>query len=428
VSTVTPAATLSGEPGSPRWRYTLHRRCWSSTDSWQSTLITELVHGYGRRLERKLNTAAQAVVTLDGRTWAAAQVQELRHDLMAWRLSETSGNYVPYFRGVIAQAEDQITEDAHVVTFTAHDYFAMVQRRWRTPGTWSQISGGQDGLVDGWIAAAVAPTQAGGGGFGASGFLPLVSVYANPDGSDRSSSGTNGPFGPGRIMDQPGGMNYGTAIDDMAHVINGFDYDIETNGHSPWGTGNADRFRNFFPNQGVTRTRPVLVYGSNVVSLTRSLNSAQYANYWRSLGNNQAAATTTPQLISEALNSDASLATPTVGTWEQTDQPTDIITQGALDDHAKGQLGIAGTLTPTYTLKLRPRFYSEGLFNMGDVLTLMVRSGRLNVTNQVRIVELHFTPTEDGTEDVEIVVGQPLVTMTTQYLNTQKQIQSLARK
>ena len=49
-----------------------------------------------------------------------------------------------------------------------------------------------------------------------------------------------------------------------------------------------------------------------------------------------------------------------VGVWMTPDNASDTATQTALDENAKGDLAQMSVLVPTYTLGLRPGFYSWG--------------------------------------------------------------------
>jgi hypothetical protein len=128
-----------------RWRLTLHNRAFAPA-TLTSTIIAELTDAYARRLDQVWNQPATLTFTLDGRGPAAALVQELLHDVVAWRWDDQTGQDFPVFRGVIAQAEDQITEQSHTVTYTCHDYSAVLARRLVT-ATYTATARDQDSIV-----------------------------------------------------------------------------------------------------------------------------------------------------------------------------------------------------------------------------------------------------------------------------------------
>ena len=84
--------------------------------------------------------------TVDGRSAEAAALAELRSDVVATRWDEASGADVIVFRGIVAQTEDQLSEQAHTVTVTAHSYLKMLERRLLT-GPWDSRQVDQDDIV-----------------------------------------------------------------------------------------------------------------------------------------------------------------------------------------------------------------------------------------------------------------------------------------
>ena len=418
-------AELPARPGAG-WQLTLHRRSFAATLPWDATIITELLRARGRRLDLQLNKPAQLTFTLDGRGAPASLINELQHDVIAWRADErVPGATVPYFLGVIGQSEDELTEQRHSVIFTAHDYFAMLMRRSTTFGTYQLFnnygSSMAGNLVD--MAGDTAGTAiAGNARFGISAHLPISIRLCNPDGSQRAIGGNGEPL---RQRSYPGNAIYGELIDQLANVVQGFDYDCVP---VPSGAGQGVWLRAFYPQQGITRPGPALVYGGSVVGLTRTVNAADYANYVRVVGDNQSTDANAAQLAAERFNADANAPAPTVGLWQTPQQSPDVNQQATLDEEAAGALATMGVLMPSYTLTLRRGFYSEGLFQMGDTLPLIVQSGRLNVNTAVRVVGLSFIMGDDGTEDVEVVVGRPVGKLTDNWTTVQRDVGALGRR
>ena len=118
--------------GRGRWRLTLHRRDFGSFARPSQTGIAELTGARSRRLEQAANTPATFTFSIDGAAPAAAYIQELTTDVIAWRWDEVAGRDIQMFRGVIAQSQDSLSEQAHTVNFTAHDYLAVLTRRFLT--------------------------------------------------------------------------------------------------------------------------------------------------------------------------------------------------------------------------------------------------------------------------------------------------------
>jgi hypothetical protein len=425
----TPAAAFPIPAGRGRWRFTLHARTFSQATgdcpTWRDTMLAQLDGARGRRLDQLWNQSAQAVFTLDGHDPAAALIQELGTELYAWRWDDTTGADVCFFRGVITQSEDQISEQAHVVTFTAWDYLKLLDRR-RMAATvqtvmnaWDQDALADWAVRDSWYGGTYAPGSN----------LPLLVGMVDPAGAARLSSGVL------RDRTYPGSSYYGQLFADLARVSGGFDYDVLpeprtlglglANAYGPLPLG-VDAVRVFYPRQGVTRTDMALVYGSNVSTVTRAVSSADYANNIRTLGNNGSANPAAAQLYADASNTDASGTV--VGLWQDVQNAADVTIAATLSDQAAGALALEGVLTPTYTLGLRPGTYTPGSPNMGDTVPLVVQSGRLNVNTTVRVVGISYDIGDDGNTDVALTVGRPRVDLG-QVLNaTQRDVDALARR
>jgi hypothetical protein len=430
--------TAPGRPGGypipagrGRWRLTLHRRTFTVPgETWTQTIIAELGAARGRQLDQTWDAAAQLTFTVDGHDPAAATVAELQHDVCAWRWDDRTGADVCVFRGVVDHSEDQITEQSHTVTFVAHDYLAMIGRRFLLDSTQVIFT-----AVDADALAATFVARANGAalGFTPGSNLPVGVVIVDASGATRARSGVL------RDRTYTGGTNLGTALDDLAKVIGGFDYDIipeaqaadtltavdPTGALHQLGPG-LDAVRIFYPAQGVTRNDLALVYGSTVSTVTRTVASADYANYIRVFGNNASADPTAAQLISTASNSDASAAA--VGYWPNADNAADVVLAATLDQQAAGDLALSGILMPTYTLGLRPGAYSWGYPRMGDSVPLIIASGRLNVNSAARVLGISYAISDDGGEDVTLTVGRPLQTLAKLFTGSRKDVNALARR
>ena len=397
-------------PGRGRWR--LHLQARQFGPALRSAPIAELSSARSRRIEQKYNAPAVLTFTLSGRSPEAAQLAELRSDVVATRWDEVSGRDVIVFRGIVAQTEDQVSEQEHTVTVTCHSYLKMLERRLLT-GPWSFTQLEQDTVVTFLLAVASSMSSSGGTPFGAGSYLPMVGVPVNPDGSPREVLS-------GQLRDRSylGNQLLSEALANLAAVLGGFDYDLD-----PYGTGEADAVRIFYPYQGVQRFDMALVYGSTVSALTRTANAGDFASYWRVLGQG----TDDAQTYAEAWSSEA--RDIEVGLWMSGDNASDVSIQSTLDEKARGDLATSSELVPSYTVTMRPGAYSWGSPNMGDVVPLVVRSGRLDVAGTpVRVVGLTYDIGDDGDEKVELTVGRPTRTLT-QLINAPvADINALARR
>jgi hypothetical protein len=330
------------------------------------------------------------------------------------------------FRGVIDHSEDQINEQSHIVNLTCHDYLAMLTRRYLT-ATMAVTGTDQDVIIQNLLTAATAATASNGTSFSPGSYLPLLFWMVNPDGSQRTQL-SNGctPSAPMRDRTYYPSQEIGQAITDLSLVLNGFDIDVHPQGFA----STVDQLRIFYPSQGRSRSADMaLVYGANVAGVTRNVNSSAYANYQRVLGNNGSSDPAAAQKYSEAWNSDANNVTVNpVGLWAATDNASDVTIQSTLDGKAAGDLAWSGLLVPTYTLTMAPDAYRLGFPNMGDTVPIAIRSGRLKVATTVRVVGMNYDITDDGAENVELVVGRPLDQLADIFAQGQNDIDALARR
>jgi hypothetical protein len=426
-------------PGRGRWRFTLHTRPFTD-QTWTQTIIAQLDNARSRKLVQAWDMPATLTFDMDGHAADCALVTELQRDVVAWRWDENSGADVPMFRGMVDASEDQIDEQSHVVTFTCHDYLAMLNRRIYT-GTGTDYMGSgtppvfdQDYAFDQWRSWAIGMFTSnpppGGTSLSPGSYLPLWTFHANPNGTQRTP-----PSGVNRTVMQQGNMVVLTQIDALAKLTSGFDYDVKplcmlNNASAQVAVNSAtrDAMRIFYPQQGVTTPGVALVYGSNVSKIQRQVTSADYSNYWRTLGNNGQPDNSSTQTYGENWNADA--AGTTVGTFMGVDSASvSTPTQTWLTSAAQGKVGLFGTLVPTYVLTLTPGWYYWGALNMGDAVRLVVKSGRLNVnTTSQRVLGITYNIGDDGQEDLDIVVGRATTTLGGMMRGQDASINALSRR
>ena len=399
-------------PGRGRWR--LHLQARQFGPATRSAPIAELTSARSRRLEEKYNAPAVLTFTVSGRSPEAADLAELRSDVVATRWDETSGRDVVTFRGIVAQTEDQISEQEHTVTVTCHS-ISRCSSADCSPGRGPSTQVDQDEIAAELVACA-RPSRSRAARRSAPGaYLPMVAQAVNPDGSPRAV-----PSGQLRDRAYLGNQKLYEALANLAAVINGFDYDL-----APYGAGEADAVRVFYPYQGTQRFDMALVYGSTVSALTRTVNSGDYANYWRVLGEG----TEEAQLYAEAWNADAINVTVTgLGLWQSGDNASDVSIQSTLDEKARGDLAQSSILVPSYTVTMRPGAYVWGSPAMGDVVPLVVRSGRLDVGPPCASSGSPTTSATTATRRSNLTVGRPVRTLT-QLINAPvADVNALARR
>ena len=213
--------------GRGQWRVTLHNRAFAQLP-WQSTLITQLDTARSRKLIRQWNQPAEFDFTMDGHSPEAKLILELATDVIVWRWNPAQNADTMMFRGIIDHSEDQLSEDAASVNFVAHDYSAMLQRRYYTvPYTVTQRD--QDSIVGDWLAYASNtfsgtpfPVH-----FAPGSYLPLAFDPRNPDGTVRTVNS-------GQLRDRtyPAQTQLSQMLSDLAAVIGGFDWEVRPFGAS----------------------------------------------------------------------------------------------------------------------------------------------------------------------------------------------------
>ena len=406
-------------PGRGQWRLTLHNRDFTGLQQLNQTATAALADATARVLTRAWDTAAQLDFVIDGHSAAAAQLAELQQDIVAWRWDDSAGLDRPMFRGPITQAVDTVTEEAHTVAITAHDYFAMFARRLLTaPITYTNTD--QDDVLADIVTKASAVSSSSGTSFAPGSVLPITLALVNPDGTTRSAKS-----GQIRTLPYAASTDLLTMADGIAKLVNGFDYDVLPAGL----TGSSDALRIFYPYQGVQRTDLALIFGSNISQVTRTVDSSTYGNYWRVIGNNASADPNAAQLFAETWSTDAnSVSQYPIGLWMSADNAPSLTNQAQLTAQAQGDLSLHGKLIPTYTLVLTAGAYNYGAPFMGDVVPLVVKSGRLNVNTNVRVLGIKYNIGDDGQEDVDLVVGQPGRTLVQMIQQSQSDINALARR
>jgi hypothetical protein len=417
--------------GRGRWRLTLHRRVFDGATTWQNSIIAELPTAYTRKLVQTWGAPAVLTFNLNGWSPAAGAVQELQHEVIAWRWDDTRGVDEPLFRGVVTDSEDDLDEQNHTVVFTCHDYLALMNRRVLTQ-TLNYPSNDQDDIVAGILSESS-------GGAATSGntpltpgsLLPVVQANVNPDGSGRAKTGFL------RTRSYLPQQNLWTALSDLSLVqgnpvpgtsvfYNAFEFDVTPGWRFATDYSN-DQLRIFYPQQGVTNTACVLVYPGSVARVKRQVSSADYANYVRVLGNNQSSSASTPQLYAETVVL-ADAAGVNVGLWMDAQNAADVIDQPTLNERAAGYINTSGVLQPVYTVTLSPGAYYSRWFQMGDTVQLVVQSGRLNVNTQVRILGIEYDVGDDGQEDLVLTVGRPNSNLYQVLTRQRRDVEALARR
>lgn len=184
----------------------------------------------------------------------------------------------------------------------------------------------------------------------------------------------------------------GDDISTMAGLANGFEWIIQ-----PYAPGDL-RFDFYYPKIGKATGR-VFSYGmSRVQSINRVVDPSTYANAVH--------VTADPSVVLTAQTlAIPGIATSPQGRWDQL-VPSTMKTQSSLNDFAAQALADAQVIIPSYTIVLQPGSWMgpEDVW-IGDTVNVQVKSGRLNVNDQLRVVEMDFAIDANNLEVLTLTVG-----------------------
>lgn len=406
-------------PAGRWWRlYTLVRNPSASRGQY----VAEIVNARTRKFHADLYKPNTFDFVVDGRDPAAASIVELQHDLAAFRWDPFNNRYYVMFRGPVGRSVDTVTETGHTVQFSCADYQAVLERTWlysspqSTPFVYSTATD-QAAIVSDLVtynAGNNAPLQP-----------PLnqgVYVWAGAYNPDASVLGTN--TGITRTRDySPGGQSYvGPLIEALAACQNGFDWSCEPvdPGSALTPLEAADSYL-WYPQRGVTKAF-VLEYGGTVQSLTRTVNSADFANAIYMVGNTQ-------NLYASAFGD--VYANPQLhpeGWWMWSGSDNSLTSSSGIGQAVNGKLALMNQVVPAWTAVMVPGAWrARSDFWLGDTVELRVNIGRLaNVDTFVRVVAMDIAIDDNGVEQVTPTLGRPSPSLAALLQRQQQQLQVLS--
>lgn len=323
------------------------------------TQLGELSAAKAKQVTWPLNDVASASFTIDGTHPQAALIAETATDLIIY---DPAGK--KRFRGRMGSSSDAIAANGHVVTFSAVDYRGLLARRLlRDSATMSFTSEDQGQIAAKLIYDSEHQTGA----------TPLITPGTGlTTGVTRTIAFT----ALSKIADLINGQ--------LASVTGGFDWEID---------GDLN-FNVYYPERGST-TAVVLEYGSSVLGVpTRSIDTSNFANVVVETGDT----TTTPVKVTAGSFGAA-------GTWETSVGDTSIQDQPTLTLRAGFQLAASEVLTPSYSLVLRPGWWTPAQLWLGDTALVVVKSGRVNDIGLQRISQVQVAIGDDGGDVVTLTTG-----------------------
>lgn len=331
-------------------------------------IFADLARAKGRRLTVRVDPVQshEAVFSINGSAAEAAQVDELFTDLVVMRNQEV------LFRGRIAPSSDTLDGTIHDTSFTARSYRDLLQRRTL-----------MNDAVLSWTSADQASIV-----------WDLISyMQGQPSGALGITRGLGSSTGVSRTVTYTAADYIGDRISELAQMDDGFDWDITA-------YGPADlRLDIWAPSRGLNRG-VVLEYGGALVSsISRNVDPWGYSNALYVTGDSGAA-------LSPIIAEDAAISSMQQGRWESA-VGTSIQVQSALNAYAAWQLTDAEVVQPSYTVTMRASTWGgPGHIWIGDIVRLRIRSGRLDVDEDIRVVQMDISPGEDNDEQVVLTLGR----------------------
>jgi hypothetical protein len=355
----------------PHWQWVLVRPVTGG-----GATVAELTEARSRRIEFPLDGPAKAGFTFPGRHPQVRLVDEVETDVLIAR------DGLAVFRGRINTSEDTISETVHTCTFGAIDYRGMLDRRIVWPGSTLVYTGADQAAI---AADLIADTQA----LGTLGItLPATTT------------------GVARDRTYETGAVIGELITNLGRCLNGFDWDI-----SP-----ALALRIWYPARGATTPVFVAEYGRTVTSLRRTVSSSDFANAIRYSG-------------ADAVPAALRTVTPGIeGRWERQIGDTNLTTPAAVNESADGAIVELSGIEPAYQVTLAPGAWTPATVWLGDVIRLLVRSGRLDVDTTTRVVGVNIDLDDDGNETIALAVGPYRWRLSTQLADYRSRLDLLERR
>jgi hypothetical protein len=290
---------------------------------------------------------AVADLSLDGFSPEAAKVHELRTNLHVFL------DGVRRFKGRVVGSGDEISDTGHETKFSATDLRGVLAKR--RIEVHARLNFTQVGAYD-VLRSLIGDAQ------------------AMPDGDEGIRFDPDAGPGPLVTTSANVGDSVKAACDAVVEQIGG-DWDIDQ----------AGIVRLWPDGRGTHRADFVAHYDVNVSDLSRSVDSASFANSLRVSGSTDTAASYRTGPIGPE------------GRWErQVGDPAESVaaTVAGRADQAFAQ---ASTITPSYTHALAPNSgWTPGALWIGDTCRSIVRSGRLDIDATERVAEIAVTVGPDA--------------------------------
>ncbi|MBO0863502.1 MAG: hypothetical protein J2P16_00310 [Mycobacterium sp.] len=144
-----------------------------------------------------------------------------------------------------------------------------------------------------------------------------------------------------------------------------------------------------------------LIWGTNVTKLDRKWNPDEFANVIVSTG--KTGDSTTPGPPTQVVEA-SDVATRPEGRIAKTVSNTDLTTAQQVLEAGQFALGYSGNITPAWTVTLS-EWGGFSHIDVGDLVWLVVKSGRLDVNQQLRVTQIDVSLDDNDDETVQVTLG-----------------------
>lgn len=310
-----------------------------------------------------LDAAATASFTMDGTDPKAALVVEAETDLIV-----IDGTNRRRFRGRMGSSDADVSATGHVSNYSAVDYRGFLDRRF-IQDAWPLTYTTTEQVAIAWDLISRSQALAGGG-------LGIT------DGTV--------PTGIFRTRTLTAGNSLQQTITEFGDLASGFDWEID-----------ADLvFRTFYPQRGIDPGL-TLAYGAQILSFKETKDTSTFATAIRFSGDS----TLTTQFRTVTTFGPA-------GRWEVQVGDPNIFDQAILNARADSELIQDQAFTPTWecVLDLSKFAWTPDLLWVGDTVTLVLKSGNINVNAPYRVLQVQVDLGDDGGKTVTLTFGTALTT------------------
>ena len=358
---------------------------------------TELSMASGRSMEFSLDSTDTLSFSLPGRHWQTTVIEPLTTDILVYRDDYCAQRFRVTGMDINKESESlkcSFTAVSYRELMNAWMFLPNHTRRFldleQTDIAWTILNESQ-----------VLPK----GGIGMTrGTYPFVPVNRTLDGDWEAT--TPDPYY------YEVGKRKGDAVQDIAAMVSGFEWDIEPDRTSSATERTGMKFNTWntgLRQQHTPRCPFVLDDGGNITSWSRQSAPSEFANVIHALGHYPEGVGTAddpPPFAWAPPDMNPGGAAPE-GRWERS-VSTDAMSQDGIDAAAASELERSLAYQPAWSVRLaKGRWQGPPEMWIGDTCRLIVNDGPIDVDADARVVTLKIDVTDDGSEDIGIDLDRP---------------------